>query len=298
MDVITEGEKRAGEAGGGVFDPALNVSVHPAAAPPGRNDLAVSSFTHPMWKADEVSPGSGRDAMRVAVVDQLSCILGRELGRNDPDGKSASLMLHSALKTPVRIENPGELVNEIVEAICRSSSKREATARVYHDISKNLAAVDLHERLAIILALMRESMSEMFTDLFQPPGLDRNAQKVASEGAFSILFDSKGNVLSMSIRVAKEGFGRFFVEELKKAEEQYRLIRFGLAPGREGIIARLFNLNLYLVDAKSSEAAAHNTNQLGLFEAYLSALCRYASEGMPVRVGHAERVVHLTAASA
>ncbi len=85
--------------------------------------------------------------------------------------------------------------------------------------------------------------------------------------------------------MAQDGLGQYFAQELKKAVDEYQMMRAGLIKSTATENEPLFVLTLTLFEGRAHEDKEFKTTQKGLFEAYMSAHLRYASEGEPWRVG-------------
>jgi hypothetical protein len=225
--------------------------------------------------------------MRVALSRQFARVIGEELGRCTSKEKDAIATLRAALQAKTEIAEPGALVGEVVDAIYQSSDSAAATTNVFRLMSQRLSEFSLNDRLAITGALMRESMIQMFSELFKPPGLERNAMTVTGDGTFQTVFGVQGNVRTMSIEMVSGFLGRYFLQELKKAQDEYQEIKAGLIKGRAIKDDDVFEVNLTLTDGTFPATTGFKTTKEGLVEAYLSALIRYASEGYPSRVRQA-----------
>lgn len=239
---------------------------------------------HEKWVKDEIADGSFPESMRVALSRQFARVIGEELGRNTGNEKEAIRVLRAALQAKTELAEPGALVGEVVDAIYRSSDAVAATVNVFRLMSSRLSGFTLDERLAIAGALMRESMHQMFSELFKPPGFERNTMTVTGDGTFNTVFGVKGNVKSMSIRMVSGFLGQYFSEELKKAQDEYQAIKNGLIKGRAVKDDEVFKVNLTLTDGRFPVTSEFKTTKEGLVEAYLSGLIRYSSEGYPPRV--------------
>ena len=214
------------------------------------SDGELPSYTcnHARWVKDEITPGSKPESMRVALSRQFARVIGEELGRCTSKEKDAIATLRAALQAKTEIAEPGALVGEVVETIYRSSNSVATTTNVFCLMSQRLSEFSLNDRLAITGALMRESMIQMFSELFKPPGLERNAMTVTGDGTFQTVFGVQGNVRTMSIEMVSGFLGRYFLQELKKAQDEYQEIKAGLIKGRAIKDDDVFEVNLTLTD--------------------------------------------------
>jgi hypothetical protein len=224
------------------------------------------------------------------VNRHLAGALGRKLGENTGNVEEAVATVGVALRTTEAVPVPGALVGDVVEAVGSAGKRDRAAEDVFRVISDRLAELGLHERITITVALMRESMSQMFSELFEPPALERTAMKVSGEGTFTTVFSAKGVVQSMRIRMAQDSLGQYLAQELKKAADEYQMMTAGLMKRRTAKDEPLFVLTLTLFDGKNSEDKKFKTTKDGLFEAYMSAHLRYASEGEPWRAGRRKQL--------
>lgn len=253
-------------------------------------DGALSPFSNKYWVDNNVTPGSHPESIHVAVNRHLAGALGRKLGENTGNVEEAVATVGLALRTTEAVPVPGALVGDVVEAVGSAGKRDRAAEDVFRVISDRLAELGLNDWIERIVGSMRESMGQMFSELFKHPELRRNAMKVTGEGNFSTVFSAQGDVQSMRITMAQGDLGQYFAQELKKAVDEYQMMRAGLIKRRTTKREPLFEVTLTLFDGKGHEVKQFKTTKDGLFEAYMSAHLRYASEGEPWRAGRRKQL--------
>lgn len=242
------------------------------------------SIEHPDWARDAISLGTWPESTRIAIGRQFARVLGEELAANTSSVEQSKHTLKGALAVPVTIVDADKHIYSAIETIAPCKGNADSTSKLFQHMASAFRDLSLSERLGVAAALMRETVTKMFSQMLDAPADPRTLMSVSGDGDMKTVFGHRGRVEEMSIKMLRGYLSTYFKEELTEAQRRYDEKKATLRDGGAIRLDKVFQLTLSIQDTELDSMSTFKTTKEDLIASYTNALLRYAQEGYPKRV--------------